>query len=98
MAEFTKYEHDGHIFEVYEPKNYQMVVKSNGMPDGKITIHEQTGMFREDVLGWGSDCATLDEAIVRVCIRMIERSKQDSIDTKRKKMNDFYSNLKDKNT
>ena len=90
---YKTHKYKGYIFEVYEPKDCQIAVKSKGLPDGNITIHEATGSFREDVLGWGTDQANLESALSNVCNRMIQRGKKSNRETKCKEMDEFFSNL-----
>lgn len=92
---YRKFEHKNHTFIVHEPKNCNILVQSEKLPDGNISVHEATGMFRESVNGWGTDCDSLDSALSRVCNRMIARAKQKNRDTMCKEMDDFYVKLED---
>lgn len=90
MGKIFKYE--GEEFEVSEPKNCRIEVLGVGLT-GEITIHEATGMFRESVMGWGTDQSTMDSAIRAVCRRMIQRAAKDSREALCKGMGEFYENL-----
>ncbi|MDE0695824.1 MAG: hypothetical protein OXH76_08345 [Boseongicola sp.] len=90
MAKYYKY--DGEEFEVSAPKDCSITVKGMGYI-GYVTIHEATGMYREDLLGWGSDHATLTNALNGCCRRIINRAKRDPKDSLCKNMNEFYDDL-----
>ena len=86
------YEFEGEKFEVSEPKDSRMEVKGKGLT-AYITIHEATNMYRESLDGWGTDQTTLEGALKRACLRILERSKNPSKEELRKGLVDFYDNL-----
>ena len=87
------YEYQGEKFEVSEPKNCQMTVKAKGLT-AIISIHEATGMYREDLDGWGTDQATLNGALDGACRRILEKSEKPSKEQLCKGIGEFYENLK----
>lgn len=92
MAKFYKFQ--GEQFEVSAPKNCVITVTGMGLT-GHITIHEATGMYREDLDGWGTDQPTLDSALQSCCNRIIERAKKSSKEELCKGMDDFYESLEE---
>ena len=84
----------GEEFEVSEPKDCQIKVVGKGLT-GEITIHETTGMYRESLIGWGTDQKTLDDALKRVCRRILDRAAKDSTEVLCKGMDQFYKTLDD---
>lgn len=91
MAEI---ERRGHKFKVHKPVDCRIRVEGQGIEaEGEIYIHEATGTYRESVLGWGTDCSSLEQALDRVCKRMIERSAKPSQEELCKGMDEFYDSL-----
>ena len=83
---------DGEEFEVSEPKGCQIEVVGKGLT-GKITIHEKTGMYRESLMGWGSEQPSLDAALTQVCRHILDRASKESTEDLCKGMDQFYENL-----
>ena len=92
MAKIFKF--DGEDFEVSEPKDCQIEVVGKGLT-GKIQIHESTGMYRESLMGWGTDQPTFDDALKSVCRRILTRASKESTEVLCKEMNQFYEGLDD---
>ena len=90
MSKIFKY--SGEEFEVSEPKNCRITVTGKGLT-GHITIHDATGMYREDVLGWGTNQPILNSALKQCCKRILERAAKDSKEKLCKSMDDFYEKL-----
>ena len=90
---YKLYEYEGDKFEVFEPQDRRIAVKGKGLT-AYLTVHEATGMYREDLDGWGSDHNTLNEALDRACRQILNKSKKPSTDTLLKGLQDFYKTLK----
>ena len=90
---YKLYEYEGEKFEVFEPQDRRIEVKGKELK-AYITIHEATGMYREDLDGWGSDHNTLNGALDGACRRILNKSKKPSTDTLLKELQDFYEILK----
>ena len=82
----------GEEFEVSAPKDCRIEVVGKGLT-GEITIHETTGMYRESVMGWGTDQSTLEGALRAVCRRILDRASKESPETLCKGMGHFYEKL-----
>ena len=87
-----KYEFQGEVFEVSEPKNCRIQVEGKGLT-GEITIHEATGTYRESVLGWGTDQPNLSAALDAVCRRILKRAGKPTKEDLCKPMEEFYKDL-----
>ena len=87
------YEYQGQKFEVSQPRDGQMAVMGMGLT-AYITVHKQTGMYREELYGWGTDHNTLEGALDSACKRILERAKKPSNDALLKGLADFYESLK----
>ena len=83
---------DGEQFEVSAPKDCRIEVVGKGLT-GEITIHETTVMYRESLMGWGTDQPTLDDALKGVCRRILNRASKEPTEVLRKGMDQFYENL-----
>lgn len=90
MSKTFKY--NGEEFEVSEPKDCRIQVTGKGLT-GEITIHEATGMYRESVLGWGTDQPSLENALNAVCARILKRASKPTQEDLCKPMAAFYENL-----
>ena len=82
----------GEEFDVSAPKDCRIEVVGKGLT-GEITIHETTGMYRESLMGWGTDQPTLDDALKRVCGRILERASKEPTENLCKGMDQFYEGL-----
>ena len=76
---YKSYEYEGEKFEVFEPQDRRIAVKGKESTV-YITVHEATGMCRENLDGWGSDHNTLNEALDGACRRILNKSKKPSKD------------------
>ena len=83
---------DGEEFEVSEPKGCRIEVVGKGLT-GEITIHEETGMYRESLMGWGTDRPSLDDALSQVCRRILDRASKRATEDLCKGMGQFYESL-----
>ena len=61
---------------------------------GYVSIHRQTGMYRGSVDGWGSQHKTPAEALDAACRWLLKKAESDSEEALRKKLHEFYQNLK----
>ena len=93
IVNYKLYEYEGEKFEVFEPQDRRIAVKGKEST-AYITVHEATGMYRENLDGWGSDHNTLNEALDGACRRILNKSKKPSKDTLLKGLQDFYKTLK----
>lgn len=101
MAEFTKYEQDGHIFEVhYESENCRICIKSKGLLNGLIYYDKNKGTIHAESYSTVGNFNTVEEALPFVCSNMIKDAppSEEEIHRKCKEMDEFYSKLKGKNT
>ena len=87
-----KYVYQGETFEVSKPKNCRIEVKGKGLI-GAIVIHEATGTYREEVLGWGTDQYNLGDALNAVCQRILNRAGKPTGEDLCKPMGEFYEKL-----
>ena len=90
MAKIVKF--GGEEFEMSAPKDCRIQVVGKGLT-GEITIHDTTGMYRESLMGWGTDHPTLDGALKGVCRRILDRAEKESTETLCKGMDQFYESL-----
>ena len=95
QAPYKLHKYEGEEFQVYEPKDDRIAVMGLGFT-GYITIHSSTGMYRESLDGWGTDRASLEQALDAVCARILDRAKQPSKEELRNGLFEFYENLKSK--
>lgn len=86
------YEYDGEKFELLKPKDGRMAVKGKELT-AYVTAHKATGMYREDLEGWGSNHNTLKQAVDGACRRILNRSKKPSSDELIKEIDKFYESL-----
>ena len=86
------YEYKGEKFHISEPKNCRMTVEAKGLT-AYIYIHEATGMYREELTGWGLDHATLNAALDGACRRIQEKVKKPSETQRCKEIDEFYKKL-----
>lgn len=87
-----KYEFGGETFEVSEPKDCQMTVTGKGLT-AIISIHEETGMYRESLNGWGTDQKSLKAAMDGACGRILKMAGRPSKEELCKGMNEFFNEL-----
>ncbi len=69
-----------------------MTVAANGLT-ANIYIHEATGMYREELTGWGLDHATLNAALNGAYDRILEKLEKPSNEQRCKEMDEYYKNL-----
>ena len=86
------YKYGEEVFEVSDPKDCKITVAGKGLT-GEITIHEQTGMYREALMGWGTDQPSIESAMNGICRRILERAARDSKGELCKGMSEFYEDL-----
>ena len=90
---YKLYEYEGEKFEVYEPQEGRIAVSGKGLT-AHITVHAATGMYREELDGWGTDQRTLEGALDTACRRILNKSKTPSRELLVKGLHDFYESLK----
>lgn len=74
------------------PKDCRIEVTGKGLK-GEITIHETTGMYRESLMGWGTDRHSLQDALNGVCRRILDRASKEPTEAPCKGMDAFYQEL-----
>ena len=89
--------------KVYRCGDEKMMLRE--LPDGRlelkgkmltgiVSVHAQTGLFRGEVLGWGSQHKTPQDALANTCNRILKRSKLPLPDELEKELHEFYDALK----
>ena len=86
------YEHQGEKFEISKPEDCRVEVRSRGLV-GEVVVDEETGTFRESLKGRNSEARSMDEAVERVCARIIRSASRPSIGDLCKEMDAFYDKL-----
>ena len=81
------------IMKLSELKDGRLELKGK-LLTGYVSIHKPTGMYRGSVDGWGSQHKTPGQALEAACRRLLEKAKSESEEVLRKRLHDFYNDLK----
>ena len=86
------YEYRGEKFTISKPDSCTMTVSRDGFT-AKLTIHQATNRYREELDGWGTNQDSLKNALDSACQRILDKAGQPSPDALCKGMDEFYDNL-----
>ena len=86
------YKYQGEEFAITKPEACGMKI-SRGEYTAIILIHPATNQFRESLDGWGSDHASLQQALDAACRRILEKAGRPTKEQLCSEMDEFYSSL-----
>lgn len=89
---FRYYEYKGEKFKVFEPKDGSMPIEAKGLR-GRVYLHQATGLYRGEALGWGAGATTPDHALHIACDRIIDRAGRPSEEQLRKGLDELYESF-----
>ena len=87
-----EYSYKGEKFAVSKPDKCTMTVSGKGLT-AKLSIHEATNQYREELDGWGSDHNSLEAALNSACNRILKKAARPSAKELCAGMDDVYEKL-----
>ena len=89
---YKLYKYSDVEFKVFKPSDGTMVVEGLGYK-GSVFVHNATGEFRGEALGWGSGYDSPEAALDNACRRIIDRAAKPSDKVQREKIDKLYEDL-----
>ena len=89
---YKLYKYADAAFRVFKPSDGTMVVEGMGYK-GSVYVHNATGEFRGEALGWGSGYDSPKAALDNACRRIIERAAKPSDKVQREQIDKLYEDL-----